>query len=80
MTMRMRYLYRNRGDHISMRSAHEYVVDQRDLDADGKPPKIFLPFVKIEKEPEEIEFDHPATEDELRKAFAKRKTKPDDKP
>ncbi|HEX8815799.1 MAG TPA: hypothetical protein VF753_09880 [Terriglobales bacterium] len=74
MTMRMRYLYRDRGDHIALRTAHEYVVDPRDLDAEGKPPTFFLPIHHAELDEGEVEFDHPATDEELRVVFPRLKS------
>lgn len=67
--MRIRHLYRDRGDHLSFRDVSEYVVDPRDLDEHGNPPPWFATQKKIEAEAGEIEFDHAPTADELKSAF-----------
>lgn len=67
--MKIRHLYREFTDHIAYRCATEHVYDPRDLDKDGNPPLHFLRHDTVVKDPEEVEFDHEPTADELRAAF-----------
>lgn len=66
--MKVRFLYRNAGDHIAFRDASERVVDPRDLDANGNPP-AWAVSTPIAKEADEVEFDHKPTDAELAVAF-----------
>lgn len=68
MTLKIRLLYKKHSDHIACRNASEYIYDPRDL-IDGKPHPLFLPYNPIEKDPDEVEFDHEATQEELEAAF-----------
>jgi hypothetical protein len=69
MTVKIRYIFVDRGDHLAYRSASEYVYDPRDLDASGQPPPHFLRAPEIVLEEGEREFDHLPTEVELQAAF-----------
>ena len=66
-----RHLYRFMGDHFAYRNASEYVTDPRDLDENGDPPPWHLKHDPITKLDDEVEFDHPASDEELRQAFGK---------
>jgi hypothetical protein len=73
MTIKVRYFYADRGDHIAFRDGSQHVIDPRDLDDHGNPKFSCIAQVKAEPEPGEVEFDHQPTEEELDLAFPNRK-------